>query len=187
MKRVLRIIIAVALITVSGIVPTTTRANQALVSAMTEIGANVVFMRHALAPGFGDPVNFDVSDCTTQRNLDATGRAQAAQIGAALRTAKLQFAQILTSQWCRCRETAELMNIGPVTAFAGLNSFFQDYADRDTTLTLLRDHMQGVGQGPVLYVTHQVVITAITGQSVRSGELIAYNTQTGQARRLVID
>lgn len=187
MRRILRIIIAVVFVAVSGILPTTTRADQALVSAITEIGANVVFMRHALAPGFGDPVNFDVTDCTTQRNLDATGRAQAAQIGAALRASKIEFTQILTSQWCRCRETAELLDIGPVRTFAGLNSFFQDHADRDTTLTLLQDHMQGVGQGPVLYVTHQVVITAITGQSVRSGELIAYNTQTGQARRLVID
>jgi hypothetical protein len=74
--------------------------------------------------------------------------------------------------------------MGLVTPFDGLNSFFQGHADRQSTLNMLSDEISRISTAPVLLVTHQVVITAITQQSVRSGELVLYNTETGQSRRL---
>lgn len=83
----------------------------------------VVMMRHALAPGTGDPPNFRLEDCSTQRNLSAQGRAQARRIGEAFRRRGIKVARVLSSQWCRCLETARLMNLGAVEPFAPLNSF----------------------------------------------------------------
>jgi hypothetical protein len=76
---------------------------------ISDINANVLFMRHALAPGFGDPINFSINNCNSQRNLDKRGKAQAKAIGAAIIQSAFQFNQILSSEWCRCKETAELM------------------------------------------------------------------------------
>ena len=92
--------------------------------ALTEPGAFAI-MRHALAPGTGDPADFRLDDCTTQRNLDARGREQARAIGAAFRDRGITFDVVLTSQWCRTRETAELLGLGEVVEAPALNSFFQ--------------------------------------------------------------
>lgn len=146
------------------------------------INANVIFMRHALAPGFGDPANFNVDDCATQRNLDAQGQAQARAIGAYFRSHDVRFDRVLSSEWCRCQDTARLMDLGPVQSFSGLNSFFQNYADRDTVLRQLRAELETISpKERVLMVTHQVVISAITGRSTRSGGMVAYNSQTGES------
>ena len=91
------------------------------------ISANVIFLRHALAPGVGDPENFMKEDCSTQRNLNDKGRLQARLIGNYLRSTNLKFSQILTSEWCRCIDTAKELNLGQWTTFSGLNSFFQEY------------------------------------------------------------
>ena len=137
--------------------------------------AQVVFLRHALAPGFGDPDNFQLGDCSTQRNLNHEGRAQAHKIGQALTKAGYRFDAIYSSQWCRCLETAKLLGVGPVTPFAGLNSFFQGHADRRRTLSLLNDKLSKLLAGKTaLMVTHQVVIQAITGRSVPSGGGVIY-------------
>jgi len=78
-----------------------------------------------LAPGFGDPENFNLADCNTQRNLDDTGRAQAVKIGIEFKSYGIEFEEILSSQWCRCKDTANLLNLGDWNEFMGLNSFFQ--------------------------------------------------------------
>lgn len=150
-------------------------------------GGNVLFLRHALAPGFGDPDHFRLGACATQRNLDARGRDQARALGAALRAQGVRFDAVLSSQWCRCLETARLMEVGPVTPFAGLNSFFQDHAPRRETLALLRDRLaQTPADALVLMVTHQVVIRAITGLSTVSGGAVLHDSVTGQSRAVEI-
>ena len=83
-----------------------------LLNALDSVNADILFLRHALAPGFGDPDNFDLKDCDTQRNLDAKGRSQAAKIGEELRLRNIEFTEILSSQWCRCKETANLLELG---------------------------------------------------------------------------
>ena len=84
---------------------------------ISDINANVLFMRHALAPGFGDPINFSLNKCNSQRNLDKRGKAQAKAIGAAIIQSGFHFNQILSSEWCRCKETAKLMDLGQWETF----------------------------------------------------------------------
>jgi broad specificity phosphatase PhoE len=148
----------------------------------------VMFMRHALAPGTGDPDDFSINDCNTQRNLDDTGRAQARSIGTKLAAAHIKFAAIYSSYWCRCRETAKLLGIGAVTPFDGLNSFFQDHAPRDVTLAKLHDKLDSLSRSShtTLMVTHYVTIRAITGVSVGSGGIVIYDLKTGTARELAL-
>ncbi|MEL6736211.1 MAG: histidine phosphatase family protein [Pseudomonadota bacterium] len=129
-------------------------------------------MRHALAPGTGDPSSFALTDCSTQRNLDGRGRAQASSIGKALSEAGMSFDRVLTSQWCRCRETASLLNLGAPEDLPPLNSFFQDRSTRDAQTEDVRKFLAGLGDGErVMLVTHQVNITALTGRGVSSGEV----------------
>ena len=159
-----------------------------LADAIDEIDADVLFLRHALAPGFGDPARFSIDDCRTQRNLSLSGRDQARRIGAYLRNETIDIRVILSSRWCRCVETAAELGLGPFTTHDGLNSFFDGHVDRDETIELLRaqlDRTAGTGtDGQVsLMVTHQVVITAITGIAPQSGGFVAYNSRTGAARR----
>jgi len=156
----------------------------ALSEAIDAIDANVLFLRHALAPGFGDPAEFRIDDCATQRNLDEAGRRQARRLGAYLRGNGIRFDAILSSRWCRCVDTAAEMDMGDVSTFDGLNSFFDGHVDRETTLALLAARLADLPEdGLVLMVTHQVVISAVTGIPPQSGGFVAYNSRTGAARR----
>ena len=162
-------------------------AEDKLTAAIASIDADVVFMRHALAPGFGDPANFALENCATQRNLDSVGRKQAMKIGSEIRRSATNFTEVLSSEWCRCKDTAELLGLGSWAPFSGLNSFFQDFADKDLVLEKLEQKLRNLEPGVTLMVTHQVVITSMTGQSVGSGELIAFNTRTKEARKFRLD
>ena len=152
----------------------------------TRFDGTVLFMRHALAPGIGDPHDFSIKDCRTQRNLDETGRAQARAIGAKLAAADIKFSAIYSSYWCRCLETAQLLDLGAVTPFDGLNSFFQKHAPRDATLAKLRQKLESLSpSAPAsLMVTHAVTIRAITGLSVASGGVVIYDLKTGTGQEL---
>ena len=147
-----------------------------LKDAIKEVDANVVFLRHAMAPGFGDPDNFSLLDCSTQRNLNENGRKQARAIGFSINKSGVRFNEIISSDWCRCKETAKLLNIGTWQTFLGLNSFFQAYAERAVTLRELDLKLKKLKNGVTLMITHQVVISAVTGISVTSGEMVAYNS-----------
>ena len=149
---------------------------------------NVLLIRHALAPGFGDPHDFDLNDCSTQRNLDREGRDQAFRIGEKIKAAGIKFSKIYSSQWCRCLETAEYMNLGEITVEPGLNSFFQGIVPKDKTLDRLRKRLESVEakQELVLMITHQVTITAVTGITVSSGGAVAFNTKSGESREVRI-
>ena len=130
--------------------------------SISDVNANVLFMRHALAPGFGDPINFSINNCNSQRNLDKRGKAQAQAIGAAIIQSGFRFNQIYSSEWCRCKETAKLMNLGKWETFSGLNSFFQGFADKTKTLRQLNSRFEEFKKGVTLLITHQVTISAIT-------------------------
>jgi broad specificity phosphatase PhoE len=158
-----------------------------LTQAVNAVDANVVFMRHALAPGFGDPENFDLRDCSTQRNLDQTGRDQAREIGKEIRNSETFFIEVLSSEWCRCQETTALLGLLDWTTFSGLNSFFQEHAEKKEVMDKLHQKLRTLSAGVVLMVTHQVVIRAATGQSVSSGEMIAYNTRTKETKKFRLD
>ncbi len=133
---------------------------------------HVLLMRHANAPGVGDPPGMDLADCSTQRNLDARGRAQARELGERIRSAGVPTARVFTSEWCRCRETARLLELGPVEVLPALNSFFEEPAQREPRLSALRAFLEKLPRdgGPVVLVTHQVTITALVGVYPASGE-----------------
>ncbi|MGD1929945.1 MAG: histidine phosphatase family protein [Leptolyngbyaceae cyanobacterium] len=134
----------------------------------------VVVLRHALAPGSGDPANFQLDDCATQRNLSAEGRAQAQQIGQAFRDRDVAVRQVWSSQWCRCLDTAALMAVGPVEPLPALNSFFRDRRQATPQNEALKAHFwqQAEQPGVVVMVTHQVNITELTDIVPRSGEAV---------------
>jgi broad specificity phosphatase PhoE len=130
----------------------------------------VVLFRHANAPGIGDPANFKLDDCSTQRNLDATGRAQARRIGEQFRQRGINVTQVWNSQWCRARETAQLAFPGVAADSAPFNSFFEDAArSEEQTAAALQLLQRWQGPGVLVVFTHQVNITALTGIFPASG------------------
>jgi len=135
-------------------------------------GGHVLMIRHAVAPGTGDPDNFRISDCSTQRNLSDQGRGQARHIGQWLRLRGIGSSRVYSSQWCRCLETARLLDLGPVVELPALNSFFQRLQDREPNLAALRAFIseQPADGALIVLVAHSVTITGITGKSVSSGE-----------------
>ncbi|MBE9178941.1 histidine phosphatase family protein [Oculatella sp. LEGE 06141] len=134
----------------------------------------VVLMRHALAPGTGDPSNFQLQDCSTQRNLSSEGQAQARETGNAFRQRQIPVVKVLSSQWCRCLETAELMQLGAVEPFAPLNSFFRDPTTEAEQTAQVRQAIieNRLSPGVTIMVTHQVNVTAISDIFPQSGEMI---------------
>jgi broad specificity phosphatase PhoE len=144
-----------------------------------QVGGHILMIRHALAPGFGDPPGFQIGDCATQRNLDDRGRRQARAIGSWLRSHGITAARVYSSQWCRCLETAELLELGPVKELSALNSFFEQTQNREPNLKALNKFIaeQPPGGVLVILVTHQVTISAIAGEFVSSGQgvLLALN------------
>ena len=141
-------------------------------AAAREPGA-VLMMRHATAPGTGDPAGFRLGDCATQRNLSEAGRAQARRIGAALAAAGIRPDRVLTSEWCRARDTAVLLGLGAPQDWPVLNSFFGERPNEPEQTAALRRFLteEAAGERLVL-VTHQVNITALTGLVPRSGEIV---------------
>ena len=135
-------------------------------------GGHILMIRHAQAPGSGDPSTFKIGDCTTQRNLDASGRDQARKIGDWLRSKGVGSARVFSSQWCRCLETATLIGLGPVQELPALNSFYERIQDREPNVKALNDFImqQPVDGELVILVTHFVTIAAIADTGVSSGQ-----------------
>jgi phosphohistidine phosphatase SixA len=154
--------------------------------AALEAGGNVVLMRHAIAPGGGDPPGFRLDDCSTQRNLSEEGRIQARSTGDAFRSRGAPVDRVLTSQWCRCRETAELLQLAAVEEYPVLNSFFSDRSTADSQTKALRRFIGDLKlEGNVLLVTHQVNITELTGVFPASGELVILRPEKQGGFRLI--
>jgi phosphohistidine phosphatase SixA len=164
---------AVAVLAGAAVVLSAVPAQAADTLPLTELArpGRVLMLRHATAPGVGDPPQFKLNDCTTQRNLDAVGRAQAAELGARLAGAGVTQARVYSSQWCRCLETARLLKLGAPAELPALNSFFGRSADREPNLAALRRFLAElpVNGPPVILVTHQVTISGITGEGTASG------------------
>lgn len=147
--------------------------------ALRQPGA-VGLMRHAIAPGTGDPPGFRLGDCATQRNLDARGRAQARAAGAAIRARGIEIEGVFTSRWCRARETAELLALGQVEDLPALDSFFAERGRRDAQTAALAAFIAAQPTGArLILVTHQVNITALTGRVPRSGEIVVVHRLPG--------
>ena len=124
----------------------------------------VLLVRHASTElGLGDPPGFVLSQCQTQRNLSEAGRAQARALGAWFARNALPVQAVLSSQWCRCQDTAQLA-LGRVQAWPALNSTFDGQGQPETQLRDLRERLGGLREGTLeVWVTHQVIMTALTG------------------------
>lgn len=134
---------------------------------------HVVLIRHALAPGTGDPPHFRIADCATQRNLSAAGRTQARRIGERFRKHGIEAASVHSSQWCRCLDTARLLGLGNTQPNPLLNSFFSEGSKaRSQTVELRTWLSKQLSVAPVVLVTHQVNITELTGVYPGSGEIV---------------
>lgn len=130
-------------------------------------------MRHAIAPGTGDPAAFKLDNCNTQRNINDVGKAQARATGAFIRDQGIKIDTVLSSQWCRCLETAELLNLGPVIDEPSLNSFFRNPNTESRQTQQVLERLQNLPKdSKAILITHQVNITALTGIFPRSGEII---------------
>ena len=168
-------------------------ADEAAVWTALRAGGHVALMRHADAPGgFGDPPGFRVDDCATQRNLSAKGRADAARIGARLKSAGIAVEKILSSPWCRCVDTATLLELGPVEAAP---IFGNVVVLRNQTETLTAGGRAVIdkwtGRGNLLVVTHGANIQALTGIQPASGEIVVVRSGSAGGRepvgRLLLD
>lgn len=143
----------------------------------------VLLMRHALAPGVGDPENFKVSDCSTQRILNEEGRQDARDIGSWLERRDVKILRVESSRWCRAKETAQLLNVGKVRLNKNLDSLFEDESDWSThpqTKNIKKrilDHRNK--RGLLIFVGHFVNFQAVAGVSLDSGEgaLVRANAQ----------
>ena len=150
---------------------------------------HVALISHVAAPGApGDPAGFRLDDCQTQRNLSDRGRADARALGERFRAQQVKVGKIVSSQWCRCRQTAELMNIGPVQEAPTFNNAFVLSAKRDTLTEGARAAIAAWrGPGALVVVTHGQNILALLGIHPGEGEVIvvAPEPNSEQKMRLV--
>ena len=136
-------------------------------------GEYIVMLRHALAPGMGDPDNFNITDCATQRNLSPEGREQAKPTGQRFRANGIQTAAVYSSQWCRCIDTARLLQLGPVKELPPLNSLHGRYDRRDLQAQQLKDWFDRQNHSQLMVlVSHRANISALTGEYPDSGEMV---------------
>ena len=148
--------------------------------AALKTGTAFAIMRHALAPGVGDPANLNVADCSTQRNLSGDGRRQAIEIGKRFRKSGIANAEVYTSAWCRCRDTAELLKLGKVRHLGAIGSFFREPEQAEAQTDALKSWLSAYrSNAPLILVTHYVNIAALTGVYPRSGEIVVVQRLSG--------
>ena len=138
-------------------------------------GNKIILIRHAVAPGGGDPAGFKINDCKTQRNLNRAGINQSKKIGKLFKKNKIPIDQVFSSQWCRCKDTAKYA-FGNYKEFTALNSTFQSPYNKNEAKQLkelysLVKKWDGKGKNLVL-ITHYSIITAATNAVPSSGEIV---------------
>jgi len=153
-------------------------AQEAIASFVSDLqdGQHVLLMRHADAPGFGDPAGYVIGQCSTQRNLGDYGKRQAKAIGAWLTNQGIQKSEVFSSPWCRCLDTANLLNKGSVKTEASLGSFFDNMSlEKRQTKALemfIKNELAKQSKVPLILVTHHVNIQAFTGKVVGVGDMV---------------
>ena len=158
------------------IIPTSTFSNDELISKL-QSGGNIVFIRHALAPGNGDPDNIDLNDCKTQRNLNKTGIDQSKRIGLFFEKNNIPIDKVLSSEWCRCKDTAKYA-FRNFQTFKALNSFYDEkfYKFKNKQIKDLQKYIKDWdGNKNLILVTHYVVISEMLNIGVSSGEIVISN------------
>ena len=137
-------------------------------------GGKIIFIRHAYAPGGGDPQNFNINDCSTQRNLNDKGITQSKFIGEFFKTKKIKIDKVLSSDWCRCKDTAKFA-FNDFETFDALNSFFSAKFAKNEKKQIkdLKNYIKNWKSNKnLILVTHYVVISSILNIAVGSGEIV---------------
>ena len=168
MKKILTILF-IGLLNISS----NTFANDKILGSIHE-GKKLIFIRHALAPGNGDPDNFDINDCSTQRNLDKNGIKQSKKIGFFFTNNKIKIDKVFSSEWCRCKDTAKYA-FKKFTTFNALNSFYDEkFAANETKqINDLKKFIKNWDSDKnLVLVTHYVVISSLLNVGSASGEII---------------
>jgi phosphohistidine phosphatase SixA len=151
-------------------------SNQNVINELKK-GGNLIFIRHAYAPGGGDPKNFDINDCKRQRNLSNSGRDQAKKIGSYFKENSVPVSKVYSSEWCRCKETASIaFNVFETKSF--LNSFFssQFAKNKDLQMKKLKTFISNWNEDKnLVFVTHYVVISETLNYTPSSGEIVISN------------
>ena len=151
-------------------------------------GGNIIFIRHAIAPGNGDPDNFDLKDCSTQRNLSKNGIEQSKKIGEFFKDNKIKVEKVLSSEWCRCKDTAKFA-FKNFEVFSSLNSFYDaKFADnKEEQIKNLKKYVkEWKGEDNLILITHYVVILAVLDKSTSSGEILISNNNFKTLGSIVI-
>ena len=147
--------------------------NKNLLNQLGE-GGKLIFIRHAYAPGGGDPDNFNLNDCSTQRNLNKEGRDQAKYIGEFFKKNSIKIEKVLSSEWCRCKETAEIA-FKDFSTISFLNSFYSSkYAkNKDKQIKMLKNYVKKFENDKnLILITHYVFISEVLNYGPSSGEIV---------------
>ena len=139
-----------------------------------ENGGKLIFIRHAYAPGTGAPNNFNLNDCSTQRNLNNEGREQAKYIGEFFKKNKIKIDKVLSSEWCRCKETAKIA-FKDFSTISFLNSFYSSkyVKNKDKQVVALNNYVKKFKSDKnLIFVTHYVLISEVLNYGPLSGEIV---------------
>ena len=148
-------------------------ANDKVIESLKE-GDKFIFIRHALAPGNGDPANFELKNCSTQRNLNEIGIQQSKKIGLIFKKNEIKIDNIYSSEWCRCKDTAKYA-FDDFETFEALNSFYdiKFAANEDKQIKDFYEFIESIdSKNNIVFVTHYVVIGAILNIGTSSGEIV---------------
>ena len=150
-------------------------SNKDLIKQLTD-GGKLIFIRHAYAPGSGDPNNFNLNDCSTQRNLSEEGRKQAQSIGKFFIKNEIKIDKVFSSEWCRCKETAKIA-FKNYTTKSFLNSFYSSKfaKNKDKQVKELKGYIQNYKKNNnknLVLITHYVLISEILNYGPSSGEIV---------------
>ena len=151
-------------------------SDEKIINSLKE-GGKLIFIRHAIAPGNGDPTEFKIDDCSTQRNLNQSGIDQSKIIGLFFNENKLKIDKVLSSEWCRCKDTAKYA-FKNFKTFEALNSFYDEkfYKFKDKQINDLKKFIEDWDENHnLILVTHYVVISEILNIGVSSGEIVVSN------------
>ena len=162
--------------------------NENLTNQLEE-GGKLIFIRHAYAPGSGDPDNFNLNDCSTQRNLSEDGKKQAQLIGVFFKENKIKIDKILSSEWCRCKETA-FIAFEDFETKDFLNSFYSiKFAkNKKTQVKNLKKYVnKWNSKKNLILVTHYVVISEVLNYAPGSGEIIISDKDFNKIGNIEID
>ena len=149
----------------------------------------LIFIRHAYAPGSGDPNNFNLNDCSTQRNLSKEGRKQAQKIGDFFEKNKIKIGKVFSSEWCRCKETADIA-FEDYSTKNFLNSFYSPkYAkNKNKQIEELTNYVQQFKSSQnLVFVTHYVLISEVLNYAPSSGEIVVSDKNYNMIGSIKID